>query len=74
MVTEIQSLRNEILNILQKGGVEIPEKIRSELKLAKLLSTLESWIGLSTVDDIDDENNGDMENMEDAAPFDDSFY
>jgi len=74
MVTEIQSLRNEILNILQKGGVEIPEKIRSELKLAKLLSTLESWIGLSTVDDIDDENNGDMDNMEDAAPFDASFY
>ena len=74
MVTEIQSLRNEILNILQKGGVEIPEKIRSELKLAKLLSTLESWIGLSTVDDIDDKNNGDMDNMEDAAPFDASFY
>mmetsp|Transcript_54617 Transcript_54617/g.63060 ORF Transcript_54617/g.63060 Transcript_54617/m.63060 type:complete len:1167 (+) Transcript_54617:89-3589(+) len=65
---------NDMLIILEKGGVKLPGNVGNGLDLSKLLSILESWLGLSTADASDDRNDGDMEVMEDMAPFDGDFY
>jgi hypothetical protein len=69
---------NDILIILRKGGIkQLPENDGNESRnISKLLSIVESWLGVLTVDGSDDNNDNDngMVMMEDAAPFDDDFY
>jgi hypothetical protein len=69
---------NDILIILRKGGIkQLPENDGNESRnISKLLSIVESWLGVLTVDGSDDNNDNDngMIMMEDVAPFDDDFY
>jgi len=63
---------NDILILLEKGGVKLAGNVGNGLE--ELLSILESWLGLSTLDASNDRNDEDMAIMEDMAPFDADFF
>ena len=67
--------------VLIKGGVNLDEGNGTERNISRLLSVFESWLGFSATDgnngnvfEIDDNDDDDMVMMEDAGPFDSSFY
>ena len=66
----------KVRSILSKGGVELPEcDGTTEGKISRLLSLLESWLGFSAIDSADEsDGDDDIIMMEDAGPFDESFY
>jgi serine/threonine protein kinase len=70
---------DHVIRVLLQGGVKIPsndtptEEETTHERLSRHLSLLESWLGLPSAKDWDDDNdNNDM--MEDAAPFNADFY
>jgi hypothetical protein len=67
--------------VLIKGGVNLKKHNGTGRSLSSLLSALESWLGFSAADgddrkalDIEDDDYDGMIMMEDAGPFDASFY
>jgi hypothetical protein len=67
--------------VLTKGGVNFHERNGTERNVSRLLSLFESWLGFSATDgnngnafEIDNIDDDDMDMMEDAGPFDPSFY
>ncbi|KAL3918336.1 MAG: hypothetical protein SGILL_004286, partial [Bacillariaceae sp.] len=72
------AMDDRVVDLLTKGGVRLPsndadvEEETTPERLSRHLSVLESWLGLPAAKDWDDNDDDAM--MEDAAPFDASFY
>ncbi len=70
------NMNESVRRVLTKGGVELTEfDGTKERELSCLFSLLESWLGFSASGgDVGGDGDDDMVMMEDAGPFDESFY